>query len=138
MNRRSLLKHMLPFLCVIPAIGYAQSGSESLGTLLYSQRERGAIVAARAAQQGMGGFNYDMSVSVKGLVKRMPAQGTTWINGQTVTEGQAITSGGVPVIGTKSVTVEGRAVRVGETLDLESGERVDLIPQGSLSVRRQK
>ncbi len=129
------LAMLLSWHCLSSAL--AQTATDSLGTLLFSPAERSAITAARAAQQG-GGFNFDTSLSVKGLVKRGASKGTSWINGQTITEGQTVTSGSVPVIGTKEISVEGRSVRVGETLDLESGTRVDLVPQGAVSVRRQR
>jgi hypothetical protein len=134
-NRCYGLAMLLSWLCLSSA--QAQTAPDSLGTLLFSPAERSAITAARVAQQSSG-FNFDTSLSVKGLVKRGASKGTSWINGQTITEGRTITSGSVPVIGTKEISVEGRSVRVGETLDLESGTRVDLIPQGSVSVRRQK
>lgn len=120
-----------------PSVVCAQSSQEPLGTLLYSPAERAAIVAARRGEQGevMGSGT---SVSVSGLVKRGRQKSTAWINGQTVAEGQPVPSAGVPAIEARSVTIDGRSVRVRETLDLESGARTDALPQGAVSVRRQK
>lgn len=105
--------------------------------MFFSAAERGVIVAARRDDQS-GVINYGTSVSVTGLVKRGGQKSTVWINGQTVAEGQAVPAAGVPVISAKSVAIDGHPVRVRETLDLESGARADALPEGAVSVRRQK
>jgi len=124
-------------LLLLSAAASAQSSPERLGTLFYSPAERAAIMAARRVEQ-QGVVSYGTSVSVSGLVKRGRQKSTAWINGQTVAEGQAVPAAGVPVISAKNVTIDGRPVRVRETLDLESGARTDALPQGAVSVRRQK
>lgn len=129
---------MLAVTCaLLPVAACAQSSQESLGTLFYSPVERAAIVAARRGEQ-VGTVNYGTSVSLSGLVKRGGRRSTAWINGQTVAEGQAVPAAGVPVISAKGVTMDGQSVRVRETLDIESGARTDALPQGAVSVRRQK
>ena len=124
-------------LLLLPVIASAQASQERLGTLFFSPAERAAMVVARRGEQS-GVINYGTSVSVTGLVKRGRQKSTAWINGQTVAEGQAVPAAGVPVIGAKSVTIDGQPVRVRETLDLESGARSDALPQGAVSVRRQE
>ena len=94
-------------------------------------------MAARRGEQP-GVVSYGTSVSVSGLVKRGRQKSTAWINGQTVAEGQAVPAAGVPVISAKNVTIDGQPVRVRETLELESGARTDVLPQGAVSVKRQK
>jgi hypothetical protein len=133
------MTRMLPVALVLaaPSLVCAQSSQGSLGTLLYSPAERAAIVAARRGEQ-VGVMSSGASVTVSGLVKRGRQKSTTWINGQTVAEGQPVPSAGVPAIEAKSVTIDGRSVRVRETLDLESGARTDALPQGAVSVRPQK
>lgn len=128
---------MLGLSLLLPAVANAQPGRERLGTLFFSAAERGAIVAARRDAQ-TGAISYGTSVSVTGLVKRSGDKSTAWINGQTVAEGQAVPAAGVPVISAKSVTIDGQPVRVRETLDLESGARADALPEGAVSIRRQK
>ena len=76
-------------------------------------------------------------VSLKGLVRRGTGKGTSWINGQTVPEGQAIPPAGVPIISSRQVTIDGKSLRVGETLDVENGAKSDFIP-GNATVKRQK
>ena len=123
-------------LLLLPVTAGAQTSQERLGTLLFSPEERAAIVVARRGEQPT--ISSGTAVSVTGLVKRGGQKSTAWINGQTVAEGQGIPAAGVPVISTNSVTIDGQPVRVRETLDLESGARTDALPQGAVSVRRQK
>lgn len=122
---------------LLPAAASAQSSEERLGTLFFSPAERAAVMATRKGEQ-QGAINFGTSVSVSGLVKRGGQKSTAWINGQTVTEGQAVPAAGIPVISAKGVTIDGQDVRVRETLDLDSGARSDALPKGAVSVRRQK
>ncbi|MDP1610049.1 MAG: hypothetical protein Q8M11_03255 [Sulfuritalea sp.] len=122
---------------LVPHVVLAQAGQERLGTLLFSPAERSTIAAARRDEQGQA-VGSGTSVALSGLVKRGRDKGTVWINGQAVAEGQAVPAAGIPVIESKQVVIDGRPVRVRETLDLESGARTDALPQGAVSVRRQK
>ncbi|MDP1984586.1 MAG: hypothetical protein Q8K23_18720 [Sulfuritalea sp.] len=124
-------------LVLVPHVVLAQAGQERLGTLLFSPAERSTIAAARRDEQGQA-VGSGTSVALSGLVKRGRDKGTVWINGQAVAEGQAVPAAGIPVIESKQVVIDGRPVRVRETLDLESGARTDALPQGAVSVRRQK
>jgi hypothetical protein len=130
---RVLALSLLP----LPVTAGAQTSQERLGTLFFSPAERAAIVVARRGEQP-GAISSGAAFSVTGLVKRGGQKSTAWINGQTVAEGQGIPAAGVPVISNNGVTIDGQPVRVRETLDLESGARTDALPQGAVSVRRQK
>ncbi len=124
-------------LFLLPAFAGAQTSQERLGTLFFSPAERAAIVVARRGEQP-GAISSGTAVSVTGLVKRGGQKSTAWINGQTVTEGQAVPAAGIPVISARGVRIDGQDVRVRETLDIDSGARSDALPQGAVSVRRQK
>ena len=128
---------IVAILALLPAIVCAQSSQEPLGTLFYSAGERAAIVAARRDERGVA-TSSGASVSLSGVVKRGRQKSTAWINGQTVVEGQAVAAAGVPVINSGSVVFDGQPVRVRQSLDLESGARTDALPQGAVSVKRQK
>jgi hypothetical protein len=39
------------------------------------------------------------------------------------------------VVGARGLQVDGQPLRVGETLDLASGQREDLLPPGAVSIR---
>lgn len=122
---------------LLPAAAGAQSGEDRMGTLFFSPAERAAVMAKRRGEP-QGVVTSGTTVSVSGLVKRGGQKSTAWINGQTVTEGQAVPVAGIPVISARGVRIDGQDVRVRETLDLESGARSDALPKGAVSVRRQK
>ena len=114
---------------------FAQSGIEPLGTLFYSPAERFSIERNRSSE-GTAVINFGKSISLKGLVRRDAHKGTTWVNGQVVDEGQRIPKAGVPVISAKKITIDGKSLRVGETLDVESGARSDVVPENALVKRK--
>lgn len=120
-----------------PITSCAQAENDLLGTLFYSSAERAAIVAGRK-DEATAAYSSGAAVSLSGLVRRPGRKSTAWINGQIVEEGQAVTAAGVPSIGKKTVLIDGREVKVRETLDLETGTRTDALPQGAVSVRNSK
>ena len=133
----------LPLLAALalPATAATQapSGVAPLGTLFFSSAERDAVVAARRGETASPLLSADGSwIRLQGVVKRDRQRGTAWINGQPLPEGQAVDGAGVPALHPKQVTVEGRTVRVGESINLEAGTRADLLPGGSLTVRKGK
>jgi hypothetical protein len=102
-----------------------------LGSLLYSRQERAAIVQARA-EPGADAGNSRMRVF--GLVKRERGKGTVWINRLALPEGQALPPAKQTRMTPAGIVIDGQLVRVGETLDLRSHERSDLVDPGALSV----
>lgn len=77
-------------------------------------------------------------LAVSGVVTRGGGKGTAWINKRSVAEGEAITAVGVPVLEAGRIVIDGKPVRVRETLELESGTRSDALPAGAVSVRPSK
>lgn len=125
-------------LTAFPPIVHSAADSERLGTLFYSPAERVAIAVARSGDAPSEIREIRSSLAINGLVKRDNQKSTVWVNGQAIPEGQAIPPASAPTITANTVTVNGKSVRVGETLDLTSGERSDFIPEGSVSVKRPK
>lgn len=120
-----------------PEVSSTAVRSASLGTLFYSPAERAAVVAGRADESAGPILPSNGSwVSLKGLVKRDRQRGTAWVNGQTVHEGSPVEGVGVPAIGPKRITIDGKSLRVGESVDLESGARADVLPGDALQVRK--
>jgi hypothetical protein len=103
-----------------------------LGPLLYSRQERAAIVQARAEPGSDAGSS---RMRVFGLVKRERGMGTVWINRLALPEGRAMPPAKQTHMTPAGVAIDGQLVRVGETLDLRSHERSDLVDHGALSVR---
>lgn len=120
-----------------PTDAGAANPDSRLGTLIYSPQERTSISAARRVIQGATGSS-GATISVGGLVRRDKGKGSAWINGQVVLEGQAVQSAGIPAIDKRDITIEGHRVRVRETVDIESGARVDALPAGSVNVKAGK
>lgn len=114
---------------------------ERLDTLFYSPAERAAITRER---QGLGQGQTKSAapvsslVTVNGVVKRQDGNSTAWVNGQAVQDGQAappahrVTSTG------RGANLDGRPVPVGETLDLSTLERTDIVAPGAVTIRRSK
>jgi len=123
---------------LLPAIGSNACAQARLGTLFYSPPERVALAVARNGDQPSEIQEVRSSLAVSGLVKRSPQKGTLWINGQAIPEGQAVPPASAPTIMATGVIVDGKQLRVGETLDLTSGERADFIPEGSVKVKQAK
>jgi len=74
------------------------------------------------------------TVSVNGIVTRSSGRSTTWVNGEAAHDALRPTdsTARVPVGETKRAV----PLRVGETLDIDSGERRDLLGGGSIRIRR--
>jgi hypothetical protein len=103
---------------------------ERLGSLLYSAKERSAIVRARK------GSTWEETLTVKGIVKREHGKSTIWINNHPVLEGQPVPFVARTTISALSVTLDGQQVRVGETLDTTSHLRTDMVKPGAVSKKR--
>lgn len=127
---------VLALLCVA-GICHAQSESFSFGTLLFSPAERAAIAAGRKGE-GVAPEAAGSVVKLTGVVARSGHKGTAWINGRPVAEGEAVANAGTPVIEAGRVVIEGRPVRVRESLEVETGAKSDTLRGGSVSVRSGK
>lgn len=110
--------------------------SEPLGTLFYSAAERGAVTRARQGQSELAPISSLMTVN--GLVKRQSGKGTVWVNGQAIREGHSAPPAARLTTTQRGVTLDGTPVRVGETLDLSTRERSDMVAPGAVTVRTPK
>lgn len=115
-----------------------------LGTLFYSPAQRAAITQARAGSlvnQGSSGEADSDAIKspppileINGVVRRGQGKSTVWINRRPVAEGQPIGAAGSPSIANRSVVIDGKAVRVGETINLATGQRSDIAPPAAVRV----
>lgn len=110
--------------------------SDDLGTLFYSTAERTAITRARVENTQDGPQGNQMVVS--GVVKRQHSKSIAWINGEAVNDGQSAQSIRRVRVTDKGVTLDGNPVRVGEKLELTTGQRSDIVEPGAVSVTRRK
>ncbi|MDX8378649.1 MAG: hypothetical protein R8K48_01175 [Gallionella sp.] len=101
----------------------------AIGTLFYSPTERAALVAARS------GITQTAIYSVSGIVQRGAGKSVVWLNGRAV---PAIPQDAIIpslIIGRDHVLVEGKAIKVGESLDIISGQRILRLPEKSVQVK---
>jgi hypothetical protein len=117
-----------------PAGEQFSSTGSPLGTLFYSAAERNAIAKARFGQADEEN-SISTLVRVSGIVKRVGGKSTVWINGQAVPEGQSQAPTVKTTISGSSVTVDGQRVRVGETLDINTRQRADIVSPGAVTTR---
>jgi len=113
----------------------AATEGERLGTLFYSPAERAAISAAR---EGGDGKENVSGLRLGGIVKRAGGKGMVWINGQALPEGQPVSTAPAPQITAQGATIDGKPVRVGETVNLITGERIDIVPPDAVSRGKKK
>ena len=110
---------------------------ERLGTLFYSSDERSAITRGR---QGEAATAVEASTlfNLSGIVKRERGNSTVWINGRAVTEGQSLAPTTRTTISITGVTLNGQQVRVGETVDINTHEKSDIVAPGAVTTKGQK
>lgn len=104
---------------------WAQTPS-SLGTLFFNAKERAAIVTSRNVPSDQAPVPTLMMLS--GVVTRSNGKSTAWINGQALRDGESPMPGMPLVIGHGVVKLNKHSLRTGETLDLTSQQRTDILP----------
>ncbi len=106
-----------------------------LDVLFYSPSERRAMVRERSGSPEQE----DSSLArVSGIVKRERGNSTAWINQQPVAEGHSLAPTTRTTISNTHVTLDGQRVRVGETLDLRTRERTDMVAPGAVTAQGKK
>ncbi|MDO8207467.1 MAG: hypothetical protein Q7T38_06565 [Gallionella sp.] len=107
--------------------GTAQANT--IGTVFYSPAERSALVAARS------GVTQSAIYTLNGITLRGAGKSVAWINGRAVT--QVPQDAAIPtlVIARDHVLIEGKVIKVGESLDIISGQRVLRLPEKAVQVK---
>lgn len=113
-----------------PASELLGSRDPRLGTLFYSAPERDAIARARFGEPTR---EIPSFARLTGVVKRAGGKSTAWINGQAVPEGHSQAPTLKTSISTSSVTLDGQRLRVGETLDISTRQREDIVSPGAVT-----
>jgi hypothetical protein len=106
-----------------------------LGTLLYSNAERVGINRARLGLATEAGSAPEVlrQVTVNGIVKRQSGKNTVWLNGQALPDGETLPPIKTLIVTRNGVKLNGQLVRVGETLDLDTKVRADLVLPGAVT-----
>lgn len=103
--------------------------ANTIGTVFYSPAERAALVAARS------GATQSVVYTLNGITQRGAGKSVAWINGRAVT--QVPQDAAIPslVIARDHVLIEGKQIKVGETLDIISGQRGLRLPEQAVRVK---
>lgn len=120
-------RRILAALLCMPTVALAVPLAE-LQTLFYTPAQRQEMSRSRLGSEGT---QDGASTRLNGVVHRAAGKGTVWINNQAHREGSP------PVGSIRGVDawVEGRQLRVGESVDKASGARTDVLAPGAVSVR---
>lgn len=120
--------------------------AQELGRLFLTPEQRDALDARRKARlpDAPAAAAQPRSTRIDGYVMRSGGKSTIWVNGEALTEGsrseevRAFLRRDEPGRVSLSVGDGGQRVnvKIGETLDLGSGEARDLIGDGRIRVRR--
>lgn len=103
--------------------------ANAIGTLFYSPSERLALVAARA------GISQSAVYTLNGITRRDAGKTVAWINGRAVTEDPPDLAIPTLIIKRDYVLIEGKPIKVGESLDVISGQRVLRLPEQAVQVK---
>lgn len=109
----------------------AQPIGGALGPLFFTPAERQAIAASRNKPQDQAAASTVISLS--GVVTRSGGKSTAWINGQPMREGEAPLPGMPLSIGHGQIKVHKHSLRIGETLDLTTLQRTDILSPDSVT-----
>ena len=120
--------------------------AQELGRLFFTPEQRGALDARRKARlpDAPVAAAPSRSTRIDGYVMRSGSKSTIWVNGEALPEGsrsdevRAFLRRDDPGRVSLSVGDSGQRanVKIGETLDMGSGEAHDLIGDGRIRVRR--
>ena|GEM_PF-966179 len=130
--------------------GRAGSAADfALGTVFYSPSERAALMTYRHGSSGeekveAGPVESEaqreeaapktLPYTVSGIVSRSEGKSVFWLNGQPVAEGPPNPSLPDIRLARDHAVINGKVVKVGETLDTISGERISSLPAGAVKI----
>lgn len=103
--------------------------ADSIGTLFFSPAERTALVAARS------GITQSAVYTLNGITLRAAGKSVAWINGRAVSQIPKDPVIPTLVILRDHVLIEGKIIKVGETLDIISGQRGLRLPEKAVQVK---
>lgn len=104
----------------------------AMETLFYTPLERQQVERLRLSQTEPAAEATFARVS--GVVRRAAGKGTVWINGAPVAEGTPKTG----QIRGMDAMVDGKRLRVGESIDKTNGARSDVVEPGAVTVKKNR
>ena len=115
------------FIGLLPLSGSVLA--HDIGTLFYSPAERVALVAAR------NGIAQTAAYTVNGIIQREQKKSAVWINGRAIPQMPPDPAIPTLVIHRDHVLIEEKPIKVGETLNIISGQRVLRLPENAVQVK---
>ena len=103
--------------------------AHSIGTVFYSPAERASLVAARS------GISQSAIYTVNGIIQRGAGKSVAWVNGRTANQVPQDDIIPTLVINRDHVMIEGKPIKVGESLDILSGQRILRLPEKAVQVQ---
>ena len=101
----------------------------AIGTVFFSPAERTSVVAARA------GIAQTALYTVSGILQRSNGKSVVWVNGRAVTEMPRDEIIPTLSISRDHVRIEDKPIKVGESLDILSGQRVLPLPENAVRTK---
>ena len=113
----------------LPALAL-ESAAPPLDVLFYTPAQRADIMRERQPQ-GSGTSLFGTVQRLSGVVRRGNGKSTVWVNGKPLAEGAPK----APALQGMDAVVEGKRLRVGESIDPLSGTRGDVVAPGAVTVQ---
>ena len=143
MKRYKNLAGSLLMLALFSAISPALRADEGLGRLFFTPERRQNLDRQRQLNiQDKQEIPEDPTLTINGIVTRNSGKRTAWING--VAQNENETQSGISVISSRkdpgSITVQANdapsaKARVGDTVNRNTGETIDLLGNGRIAIK---
>jgi len=115
--------------CLVIMLAGSNVNATSIGTVFFSPAERSALVAARS------GITQSAVYTLNGITWRGAGKSVAWINGRAVNETPPDLAIPTLVIKPDHILIEDKPIKVGETLDIVSGQRILRLPEKAVRVK---
>jgi len=123
------------FLLILFSSRGVLAADKPIGTVFYSPAERSALVAARKGVDENAKGAESSRYTVSGIVIRGGGKSVTWLNGKPVVETPRDKSLPPIRVSPDRIVIDNKSVKVGETLDIISGERVSPLPAEAVKIK---
>lgn len=109
-----------------------------LGTFIYTPEERSSIARERTSAGDSTATGLEVTgvygrLQINGLVKRDRGNSTAWINRKPIAEERTLPTGQSIGVSSTKVTIQGKSLKVGEALDINTLERDDILPKNMVT-----
>ena len=101
----------------------------AIDTVFFSPAERASVVAARA------GIAQTAIYTVSGILQRGNGKSVVWVNGRAVPEAPRDEIIPTLSISRDHVRIEDKPIKVGESLDILSGQRILPLPENAVRTK---